>query len=168
MTARRRSSRERWSVLLVALLLAGCKKPYRVGEHVLVEWEEGKFYPAHVLEVHGPARYRVHFDGYDTHWDEDVGLDRIRGRIQGPLTPPPPPDKVTRAAGAPTGSAAAGLGINPFHEGDRVRVTWRGSVYAALVLEPVGRDRVKVHYEGHENAWDEVVALERIVSRRSK
>jgi len=164
----RRRSEGRWLLLTVSLLLAGCKKPYRVGEHVLVEWEEGKFYPAHVLEVHGAARYRVHFDGYDTHWDEDVGLDRIRGRVQGPLTAPPPPEKVTRAAGAPTGSAAAGLGINPFTEGDRVRVTWRGSVYGAVVLEPVGRDKVRVHYEGHEPAWDEVVALDRIVSRRGK
>jgi len=155
------------SILAVSLLFAACKKPYRVGEHVLVEWEEGKFYPAHVIEAHGPARYRVHFDGYDTHWDEDVGVDRIRGRIQGdPAPPPAPPAKVSRTLGAPTGSAGVAEGINPFREGDRVRVTWRGSVYAAIVLEPVGRDRVLVHYEGHENAWDEVVALDRIVSRR--
>jgi len=153
-------------LLLGALAVTACKRPYRVGEHVLVEWEEGKLYPAHVLEVHGAARYRVHFDGYDTHWDEDIGLDRIRGRVQGPVATPPPPAKVTRAAGAPAGSAGLAEGINPFHEGDRVRVTWRGSVYAALVLKPVGRDRVLVHYEGMENAWDEEVALDRIVSRR--
>ncbi len=168
MSTARRAAPWRSLVLALSLALVACKQPYRVGEHVLVEWEEGKFYPAHVLEVHGPARYRVHFDGYDSHWDEDVGLDRIRGRIQGPMTPPPPPEKVTRAAGAPTGSAASGIGINPFQEGDRVRVTWRGSVYAAIVLEVKARDRVLVHYEGHENAWDEVVALDRIVSRRGK
>lgn len=166
----RRAGRGAAFALVAALLLVACKKPYRVGEHVLVEWEEGKFYPAHVLEVHGPARYRVHFDGYETHWDEDVGVDRIRGRVQGQVTAPPPPEKVTRVAGAPaaSGSAAAAAGINPFKEGDRVRVTWRGSVYAAIVLQPVGRDRVLVHYEGHENAWDEAVTLERIVSRRAK
>jgi hypothetical protein len=151
---------------LLALALAGCKRPYRVGEHVLVEWEEGKLYPAHVVEVNGPARYRVHFDGYDSHWDEDVGIDRIRGRVQGAVTPPPPPAKVARALGAPTGSAGIAEGINPFREGDRVRVTWRGSVYGAIVIKAVGRDRVLVHYEGHENAWDEEVALDRIVSRR--
>ncbi len=152
--------------LVLALVLAACKKPYRVGEHVLVEWEPGKLYPAHVLEVNGPARYRVHFDGYDSHWDEDVGIDRIRGRVQGAVTPPPPPAKVARALGAPTGSATVAEGINPFREGDRVRVTWRGSVYGAIVLKAVGRDRVLVHYEGHENAWDEEVVLDRIVSRR--
>lgn len=165
MTSRRGRPGGVW-LLLGALALTACKRPYRVGEHVLVEWEEGKLYPAHVLEVHGPARYRVHFDGYDTHWDEDIGLDRIHGRVQGPVATPPPPAKVTRAAGAPEGSAGIAEGINPFHEGDRIRVTWRGSVYAALVLKPGGRDRVLVHYEGMENAWDEEVALDRIVSRR--
>jgi hypothetical protein len=160
-------TRGRWVwPLSVALLLSACKKPYRVGEHVLVEWEEGKLYPAHVIEVNGPARYRVHFDGYDAHWDEDVGIDRIRGRVQGAVASPPPPAKVARALGAPAGSAKVAEGINPFHEGDRVRVTWRGSVYGAIVLEVVGRDKVLVHYEGHENAWDEVVVLDRIVSRR--
>ena len=110
-----------WTLALgAALALPGCKKPYRVGEHVLVEWEEGKLYPAHVLEAHGPARYRVHFDGYDTHWDEDIGIDRIRGRVQGAVTTPPPPAKVTRASGAPAGSAGLAEGINPFHEGDRI------------------------------------------------
>jgi hypothetical protein len=153
-------------VLAAGLALTACKKPYRVGEHVLVEWEEGKLYPAHVLESHGPVRYRVHFDGYDTHWDEDVGVDRIRGRVQGAVSTPPPPAKVTRAAGTPTGSAALTEGINSFHEGDRVRVTWRGSIYGAVVIQPVGRDHVLIHYEGHEPAWDETVALDRIVSRR--
>lgn len=153
-------------VLLFALLFTACKKPYRVGEHVLVEWETGKLYPAHVIEANSAVRYRVHFDGYDTHWDEDIGIDRIKGRVQGPLTPPPPPAKVARAAGAPTGSAGIAEGINPFREGDRVRVTWRGSVYAAVVLQVVGRDRILVHYEGHENAWDETVVLDRVVSRR--
>jgi hypothetical protein len=155
-------------VLLFALglALAGCKRPYRVGEHVLVEWEEGKLYPAYVVEAHGTTRYRVHFDGYDSHWDEDVGIDRIRGRIEGPVAPPPPPEKVTRAAGAPTGSGTPGGPINPFQAGDRIRVTWRGSVYPALVLEAVGKDRVLVRYEGHESAWDETISLDRIVSKR--
>ena len=29
-----------------------------------------------------------------------------------------------------------------------------------------GKDRLLVHYEGHENAWDEVVTIDRVVSRR--
>jgi hypothetical protein len=156
------------AVLAVAggLSATGCKKPYRVGDHVLVEWEEGKApYPAYVLEVNGKSRYRVHFEGYDARWDEDIGIDRIVGRVEGPVAPLPPPDKVTRAAGAPAGSAKA-TGAHGYQPGDRIRVTWRGSVYAAVVIGIEGKDRLLVHYEGHENAWDEVVSLDRIVSRR--
>ena len=91
-----------FALLFVSCLaLLGCRKPYRVGDHVLVEWEEGKTYPAYVLEVNGRSRYRVHFEGYDSRWDEDVGIDRIVGRVEGPVAPLPPPEKVSRAAGGP-------------------------------------------------------------------
>lgn len=157
----------RAALFLFALALAGCNKPYRVGEHVLVEWEEGKLYPAYVIEARSSTRYRVHFDGYAARWDEDVGVDRIKGRIEGPVGPPPPPPaKVARAAGAPVGSAEPGKAINPYQPGDRVRLTWRGSVYPAVVLETVGKDKLLVHYEGHEPAWDETVSIDRVLSRR--
>jgi hypothetical protein len=150
---------------VAGLALVGCKKPYRVGDHVLVEWEEGRNYPAYVLEVTGRGKYRVHFDGYDSRWDEDVGIDRIVSRVEGPVAQLPPPEKVTRAAGVPTGSAKP-TGAHGYQPGDRVRVMWRGSAYAAVVLEVQGKDRLLVHYEGHENAWDEVVTLDRVASRR--
>jgi hypothetical protein len=169
----------RWRVapwLLASALLVGCSEPYRVGEYVLVEWEEGKIYPAYIVEVSGSARYRVHFDGYDSRWDEDVSIDRIKGRVEGtPPPPPPPPEKVSRASQTPKTNAApssaspagsAALAANPYKPGDRVRVTWRGSTYSATVIEVVAKDRVLVHYEGHENAWDEAVHTERIVSKR--
>lgn len=153
------------SAFLGGLAATGCKKPYRVGDHVLVEWETGKAYPAYVLEVNGRGRYRVHFDGYDSRWDEEVGIDRIVGRVDGPVAPMPPPEKVRRAAGPPAGSAKP-TGAHGYQAGDRIRVTWRGSVYAAIVIGVEGKDRLLVHYEGHENAWDEVVSLDRVVSRR--
>lgn len=146
-----------------------CKKPYRVGEHVLVEWEDGssQLYPAFVIERVGNTRYRVHFEGYDARFDEDVGVDRIAGRVEGPVVAPPPPRKVARAVGsAGPEDAGAALMVNPYKAGDRVRVRWRGSIYTALVLEVVSKDRVLLHYEGYENAWDETVQIERIVARR--
>jgi hypothetical protein len=162
-------TRRFWRAVLFSLALglsvAGCKKPYRVGDHVLVEWEEGKNYPAYVLEVTGRGKYRVHFDGYDSRWDEDVGIDRIVSRVEGPVAQLAPPEKVTRVTGAPEGSAKA-ASMHGFQAGDRVRVTWRGSPYAAVVLEVQGKDRLLVHYEGHENAWDEVVTIDRVTGRR--
>ncbi|MGC4090474.1 MAG: hypothetical protein QM756_21890 [Polyangiaceae bacterium] len=154
----------------LSLALPACKKPYRVGEHVLVEWEDGssRFYPAYVIERISATRYRVHFDGYDTRFDEDVGVDRIEGRVEGPVVAPPPPRKVARAVGSANNASDAGtaLLVNPYKPSDRVRVRWRGSIYTALVLEVVAKDRVRIHYEGFENAWDETVPLDRIVARR--
>jgi hypothetical protein len=158
-------------LILALACLPGCKKPYRVGEHVLVEWEkEQPPYPAYIIERTGTGRYRVHFDGYDARWDEDVSLDRILGRVEGQVAaPPPPPPKVALAAGvaSPKASASAGeVAVSPYKEGDRIRVSWRGGVYSATVVKVIAKDRFEVHYEGHEVAWDEVVSVERILGRR--
>ncbi|MCC6214750.1 MAG: hypothetical protein IT376_07760 [Polyangiaceae bacterium] len=163
--------------LVLAVLAGGgqaaCSEPYRVGEHVWVEWEK-RDHPAHILERKGRSRYRVRFDGYDSRWDEDVGLERIKGRVVGAVELPPPPERVARALGAavprssasaaPSGSAAVVQGL--YKEGDRVRVRWRGSIYGATVLTVEGPDRFRVRYDAHEPAWDETVSLERIAGRR--
>jgi len=110
----------------------------------------------------------VHFEGYESRWDEDVTLDRIRGRVDGPASAPPPPKKVQRSRGQ-TGKGPDGRPIAPplsaFSEGDRVRVRWRGSIYSATVIGVVKSDQILVHYDGLENAWDEIVTLDRIVSK---
>jgi hypothetical protein len=152
-------------MLAVALALSGCKQPYRVGEHVWVEWE-GRMYPAYILEKKSETRFRVHYEGYEARWDEDVTLDRIKGRIDGPTAAPPPPDKVARAAGISPKASSSAAPVSPYKVGDRVRVKWRGSMYAATVLAVVGPDRFLVHYDGHESAWDEVVSLDRIAAAR--
>ncbi|HEX2875927.1 MAG TPA: hypothetical protein VHP33_31970 [Polyangiaceae bacterium] len=157
-------------LLGLLLLVSGCKKQYRVGEHVLVEWEkEQPPYPAYITERVGATRYRVHFDGYDSRWDEDVSFERLLGRVEGPVTAPPPPPKVALAAGVAspkTAGSAGEVAVSPYKEGDRVRVSWRGSVYSATVVKVVAKDRFEVHYEGHEAAWDEVVGIDRIAGRR--
>lgn len=49
------------------------------GAAVSVKWK-GSWYPAHVIGVLGGGRYRIHYDGYDNSWDENVGPGRIRAR----------------------------------------------------------------------------------------
>jgi hypothetical protein len=144
--------------------LSGCKKPFRVGEFVLVDWEENRPFAAYITEKTGTTRYRVHFDGYDC--DQEVSLDRIKGRVDGPV-PLPTPGKLPCAhiVPAPSGSAPA-VTPAPFKPNDHVRVTWRGTIYSATVLQVIAKDRFLVHYEGLESAWDETVSLERIVGRR--
>jgi hypothetical protein len=166
-----RLGRRRVVLLLTFALfgVAACSQRYRVGEHVLVEWEpgSGQLYPAYVLERVSESRFRVHFEGYDTRFDEEVSIDRIKGRVEGPVVLPPPPAKVARTvSSSKTPDAGAALAVNPYKAGDRVRVSWRNSVYPAIVLEVTARDRVRVHYEGLESAWDETVTLDRLVGRR--
>lgn len=148
--------------LLVALALtaapAGCKRPYEVGDHVLVEWE-GKPYPAMIVKVEGPSKFRVHYDCCDETWDETVTRDRIKGRAPEGAVSPEPPAKV-RA------KAIAASQTNVYKVGDRVRVEWHGTLYPAVIIAIVGQERYRVHFEGYGNEWDDTVGLARIQPRR--
>jgi hypothetical protein len=130
-----------------------------------VEWE-GRDYPAYVVEKKASDRYRVHMDGYDSRYDQDVTLDRIKGRVEGPVVAPPPPEKVARAAGITNKDSDAAAAVTPYRAGDRVRVKWRGSVYAATIVGVITSDKYLVHYDGHETAWDEIVGSDRLVGKR--
>lgn len=159
-----------WRVWTCGLLLCGalsaCRTPYRVGDYVWVQWD-GKKYPAYIIAKKGRDRFRVHFDGYDSRWDDDVDLDRIEGRIHGGrVTPPPLPAKVARAEGLSSRTSASAARASPYHVGDRVRVTWRGATYSATIIEVLSPTRFRVHYSGYETAFDEVVTPDRIVGRR--
>jgi hypothetical protein len=107
----------------------------------------------------------VQFEGCDSHWQRDVALDKVLGRLD--------EAEEARAPGAvacsPVGTASKGgpSGVaTPYKVGDRIRVRWRGSVYTASVAGVIAPDRFLVHYEGHEAAWDEVVPLERVEGPR--
>jgi hypothetical protein len=141
--------------LLVALLSAGgCKRTYSVGDKVLVEWE-GNVYPAVIIEATGPSRYKVHYDGYDTIWDETVTRDRIRGIAEGRVPAPEPPAKVRAKA-----IQAAQTNVHKI--GDRVRVEWHGQIYPAVIIAIVGHEKYQIHYEGYGDEWNETVGLSRI------
>jgi hypothetical protein len=152
--------------VVLAPLLNACTRPYRVGDRVLVEWgEENLFYPAFIIEKRGKSQFRVHYEGYPSRWDETVALPRIKGMATGDITPPPPPKKVQVARGDTSNGQNKNAPVSQFKEGDRVRVRFRESIYRANVMEVVSATSVKVHYEGHESAWDEVVPVSRIVDK---
>jgi hypothetical protein len=145
------------------LWTSGCRERYRVGDRVLVAWCEGE-YPAFVISRKGPARYRVHFEGYAERWDSDVGVEEVKRRLEEPLEVEPP--LCPRVAAALGMKATADEGedvISPYEEGAKIFVTWRGAVYKAIITEVIDRDHLRIHYEGHESAWDEVISPERIV-----
>ena len=152
-------------VLVGALVAVACKDDYRIGEYVWVEWE-GRQYPAYIVDQKSKAKFRVHYDGYDSRWDEDVTLDRIQGRIVGPASPPPPPEKVARAMGiAPAPASSAGA-PSRYNLGDRVRVRWHGSIYNATIVSIPGRGNLLVHYEGYGAEWDETISEDRVVGKK--
>ena len=109
----------------VVFCVAGlsCRRAYGIGDHVLVDWEPNSPpYAARIVAATTPAKYKMHFDGYEEIWDEVVPRERIRGYVVGPVTPPDPPAKVRTKA---TQAARTNL----YKVGARVRVEWHGQVY---------------------------------------
>jgi hypothetical protein len=43
-----------------------------------------------------------------------------------------------------------------------VKARWRNSSYRATVLEVVSPGKLRIHYDGHESAWDEVADISRL------
>ncbi|MDI1443686.1 Tudor-knot domain-containing protein [Polyangium sp. 6x1] len=46
--------------------------------------------------------------------------------------------------------------------GDQVLVEWENNNYPAVILETQGPTKFKVHYQGYDAIWDEVVPRERV------
>lgn len=46
--------------------------------------------------------------------------------------------------------------------GDHVYVEWEGNDYPAVVIAATSPTKYKVHYDGYDNVWDEVVPRDRI------
>lgn len=139
--------------MLGAPLVGGCQRTYRVGDEVMVEWE-GKEYPATILTAE-PAKFKVHYDGYDETWDEVVPKSRVKSFRKGNEPRPEAPAKV-RA------KALEAAQTNTYRVGDQVRVEWSGRFYNAQIIEVVGKERYRVHYEGYGPEWEENVGLSRI------
>ena len=51
---------------------------FNVGDPVEVKWK-GTWYPASVLSRKG-GKYKIHYDGYGSNWDEWVGNGRIKAK----------------------------------------------------------------------------------------
>ena len=123
----------------------------------MVEWE-GKDYPALIVKQSSAVKFKVHFEGYEDTWDEEVPKSRIKGHRKGNEPRPDPPPKV-RA------KALEAAKTNTYKVGDQIRVEWQGRFYPAHVTEIVGREQYRVHYENYGAEWDENVGLSRIQAK---
>jgi hypothetical protein len=145
------------------LLLIGCRRAHQVGDHILVDWR-GDEYPAVIVGIEGPAKFHVHYDGYSDDWDESIPATRIRGRLTASPTQVggAQPTKPRTRPGASASGSAAPRPLGVYHTGDRVRVEWHGSIYPATIINTLGDDRFRVHYDNYGNEWDEDISLNRI------
>jgi hypothetical protein len=146
---------------LVLLSLVGlgaaCGRTYREGDEVMVEWE-GKEYPALLLTATPDSKFKVHFDGYEDTWDEVVTKSRIKGFRKGDELRPDPPAKV-RA------KALQAAKLNTYRVGDQVRVDWNGKLYPAQIIDVLGKEQYRVHFDGYGTEFDENVGLSRVQPR---
>jgi hypothetical protein len=147
----------------LALTLPGCRRPYRVGDHVLVEWRGG-FHPAVIMAVEGP-RFRVHYDGYSDDWEEWVTGVRIQNHLTASASPDLAPSSVRPLPRASASAAASAQPPIGYKVGDRVRVEWHGTIYGATIVAVLGSDRYRVHYDTYGEEWDENIGLNRIQRR---
>jgi len=155
----------RRALFFLLLLLTGCRRAHQVGDHVLVDWR-GDDYPAVIVSIEGPAKFHVHYDGYSDDWDESIPATRIRGRLSASPTQigaaAPTKIRIRPGPSASASGSAAPRSLSIYHTGDRVRVEWHGSVYPATIINMLGDDRYRVHYDNYGNEWDEDIGLNRI------
>ena len=104
------------------------------------------------------SKFKVHFDGYEDTWDEVVTKSRIKGFRKGDEPRPDPPAKV-RA------KALQAAKTNTYRVGDQVRVDWNGKLYPAQIIDVVGKEQYRVHFDGYGPEFDENVGLPRIQPR---
>ena len=52
--------------------------PFKVGAHGQVLWK-GTWYGASIIGIAGTDKYKIHYDGYESSWDEVVGPSRMKG-----------------------------------------------------------------------------------------
>ena len=50
---------------------------YTAGQTLEIAWR-GKWYRGHIVRVVGEDQWEIHYDAFDTRWDEVVGPDRLR------------------------------------------------------------------------------------------
>ena len=69
----------------VATASAPAKVAFPIGSKGQVLWK-GRYYAASIIGIVGPDNYRVHYTGYESSWDEVVGLSRMKGFGAAPAT----------------------------------------------------------------------------------
>ena len=106
------------------------------GDKAEVRWK-GRWYAATVLRSKGNSCY-IHYDGYNSSWDEWVGPERIQI----------------------LGARPVAFFPHQYHVGDAVSVHWGGKWWPAHVLRTKG-NKLYIKYDGYGDKWNEWVGPNR-------
>ncbi len=93
-----RTIRNTLALALFVTLQAWAGTAWKAGDKLEIKWGSS-WYKGEVIAVDG-ERYKVHYDGYGSNWDEWAGADRLRPRAQ-------PAESAQAAAPAAAKSATA-------------------------------------------------------------
>ena len=172
-------------ICLVSTTILGCQKgdvTWKAGDKVDVDWK-GTWWKADVVEATSEGKYKIHYVGWSTRWDETVPSTRVRARTAGakegsgtkekvkkpepkktvavkpkPIKPPPVAPATTKPP-ATTGAPATAWKVS-----DKVDVEWNGAWWKGEILE-VASGKYKIHYVGWAASWDETVPGKRLRAR---
>jgi RNA binding activity-knot of a chromodomain len=134
-------------------LLDNTNSKYSVGNKVEILWS-GSWYKGEVLEVNND-KYKIHYDGYGSNWDEWVTSERLR--TQG------------ETATGTTSSGNTSGGNSKYKIGQHVEA-WNIAWYKATVIG-IGSGNyqgyIKVHYDDYSSASDQYIKESNIRLRKN-
>jgi len=170
---------------------ASARRPatgYATGDAVYIAWG-ARWWRGRILRPVAPDRWLVHYDGWDSSWDEEVAADRLAPHGDAP----PPPLAAVKGSGrglrivllAALAVAIAVVGIawlgggspypavdvartrpvaaaTPLDPGQQVAIEWRNQGWPGSVVSLLPDGRVRVHYQGYSASHDEVVPRARL------
>jgi hypothetical protein len=125
-------------------LLDNSSSKYAVGSKVEILWS-GSWYKGEVLEVNN-GKYKIHYDGYGSNWDEWVTTERLRA--QGNST--------TSTSTSPENTSSGDSKYKIGQKVEALNVDW----YKATVIgfgSGNYQGYVKVHYDDFSSASDQYI-----------
>jgi hypothetical protein len=126
--------------------------PLEVGSRLEAEWGR-RWYPAQVVQLLPDGQVKVHYEGYDSNFDEVVSRSRLWVAAgTGQRLPASP-----AAAQSPAAVSGAALKV-----GTRLEIEWGGRWYPGEVIQVLPDGKAKVHYDGFSSGFDEVVPPARL------
>jgi hypothetical protein len=151
--------------LLFAFFLLFCFSSFsqKVGDKVDVLWN-GAYYKATVKQVND-TKWFIHYDGYESSWDEWVGKDRIKvTNTSGGNTGGKTDAKTSNSNSGGKTDAGSGGSTPTWKVGDKIKVEWNSTWYPSTILQ-VGDGKYKIHYDGWASSYDEWVTPARMKNK---